>query len=142
MSGDRQQRIYTLWNHDEGFAKHEVVVNSDRFPEGTFKGGKLYQLLALAPLNAGRSHQPTQSAAISTSDFQRLAGADSPVQKRSGDPGPLTFDENGVPLHEQPEVDEESRFLFHPIEASAEQKAKKSGLQVSSMSVENYVSVR
>jgi hypothetical protein len=115
------ERRCTLWVHDEGFSREEVVLNLDLFPG--FKPGELMAIMALKTDSGVRDFQEkTQSSNRDSvalgAPIQRERSASNPRSPASGKDA-------------KRDVDRWKRYLFIAKDISREMKAKHQGLEVS-----------
>lgn len=134
----RAQKVCTLWTHDENFSKEDVVFNSERFPELQIPPGSLAKIIALKQSTAVRDFQsaPRDSSA-DTAQRNRPDGGRRPSlatisARRARRNSVSIFDETGMQLLDQREVDKDMQYVFVCKPASAELKAKHPNLQVRS----------
>jgi DEP domain-containing protein 5 len=135
---NRAQKVCTLWTHDENFSREDVVFNSERFPELQIPPGSLAKIIALKQSTAVRDFQnaPRDSSADTAQKISRPDGGRRPslatIAGRKGRRNSVSiFDDSGLLLLDQREVDKDMQYIFVCKPAAAELKAKHPNLQVS-----------
>jgi DEP domain-containing protein 5 len=131
------QKVCILWHHNESFSRDEVIFNGDRFPEGAIKAGVLSQMVAFRDTAAVRDHTNSIDHRLrniiakdqSDGDARKLAASHSAHASHS-DHDPTLMEKGVRPFYGPKDLDEATRFIFVPKEATAEQKSKGSSMQV------------
>ncbi|EKD14941.1 domain found in Dishevelled [Drepanopeziza brunnea f. sp. 'multigermtubi' MB_m1] len=115
------ERRCTLWVHDEGFSREEVVLNLDLFTD--VKPGELMAIMALKTDSVVRDFQDK------TQSFKRDSVAlGAPMQRERSASNPRSPASGKDAKHD---VDRWKRYLFIAKDISREMKAKHQGLEVS-----------
>jgi hypothetical protein len=117
------ERVCVLWHHDEGFAKEEVVLNLDLFPD--VKAGELLAILSLKTEPVARDFQ--EKAQVFKKDVDNVATA---MQRDPSNSNPRSAglaNDNDA----KQDVDLGKRYLFIAKDMSKEMKAKHPKLEVS-----------
>lgn len=117
------ERRCSLWVHEDGFSKDEVVLNLDLFPD--VKPGELMAIVALKTDTGVRDFQ--DKAQTAKKDVETLATAMQRERSSSNprSPGPANGSEA------KHDVDLGNRYLFIAKDMPKEMKAKQPTLEVS-----------
>ncbi|KAF1814160.1 hypothetical protein P152DRAFT_456390 [Eremomyces bilateralis CBS 781.70] len=128
----RIQKICTLWTHQEGFSKEDVVFNADRFQELGLLPESMAQII---PIKQGGAVMGFQNETFGSlkDDAGRTSGQTNNLQKKhdSSESRPITLDENGVQIPGGKAVDAEKAFIFITKDATPDLKTKHPGLHIS-----------
>ena len=117
------ERVCVLWSHDEVFAKEEVLINLDLFPD--VKAGELLAIVALKTDPIVRDFQ--DQAQTSKKDVDTLGTAMRRERSNSNPRSPGATPDNNA----KPEIDLGKRYLFIAKDMSKEDKIKRPQLEVS-----------
>ncbi|OJD40230.1 vacuolar membrane-associated protein iml1 [Diplodia corticola] len=132
------QKVCTLWTHDHGVSREDVLFNIDRFSELAISPGSLVKIVALNQNTSVRDFQelartPSQDGSRRIKLDTRRAPSTSGFSSRKPHGGSftLTLDENGHRIQGGRDVDPSKTYVFQAKAMGPDLKTKYPTLQVS-----------